>query len=363
MLYLVTGTPGSGKTLNTIKFVRESKQFQGREVYYFGIRELDPKFGWTALDEEAAKKWHDLPSNAVILFDEAYNIFPTKHGAQGTPEHVKQLAVHRHKGFDIFLICQKVVGQLDTFTRGLVNRHQHYARIMGSLNINRFTWDVCQQNVDSASTRKDANVDQFRMDKAYFGVYHSADEHTHTLSVPWKKIAFLGVLVVLLVLCVRSFMGYFDRDPVEPAPHTGSGSVSAAPPSQQPAVEQLTFAELVTPEVKGIPWSAPIYREQYAKANDWPRPAACYRSTRTGCRCFTQQASPMDVPPEMCEQIVKGGWFDHTKPSDRQPVTQGQPVAMPLPDVESEPTRPAEAEYVSNFTVVKDSEYPSRPWR
>lgn len=365
MLYLVTGTPGSGKTLNTIKFVRESKQFQGRAVYYFGIRDLDPKFGWTELDQEAAKKWHDLPSNSVILFDEAYDIFPTKHGAQGTPEHVKKLAVHRHKGFDIFLICQKVVGQLDTFTRGLVNRHQHYARIMGSLNINRFTWDVCQQNVDSASTRKDANVDQFRMDKAYFGAYHSADEHTHTLSVPWKKIAFLGVLVVLLVICVRSFMGFFDRKPEEPTHAPGTAAATgSAPPIQSPKVEQLTFAELVTPEVQGIPWSAPIYREQYSKANDWPRPAACYRSKRTGCRCFTQQASPMDVPKEMCEQIVAGGWFDHTKPVERLPAAPAQPVAMKLPDADPVKHKPAnEAEYVSNFNVISDNEYPSRPWR
>lgn len=366
MLYLVTGTPGSGKTLNTIKFVKEGKQFQGRDVYYFGIRNLNAEFGWTELNEEEAKKWHDLPSNSVILFDEAYNIFPTKHGAQGTPEHVKQLAVHRHKGFDIFLICQKVVGQLDTFTRGLVNRHQHYARIMGSLNINRFTWDVCQQNVDSAATRKDANVDQFRMDKAYFGAYHSADEHTHTLSVPWKKIAFLGVLVVLLVICVRSFMGFFDREPVETSQSAvSSGSAgSSAPPVQQSGVEQLTFAELVTPEVKGMPWSAPIYREQYAKANDWPRPAACVHSRRTGCKCYTQQASPIDVPDEMCRQIVTSGWFDHTKPVDRQPAAPAQPVAMELPDAQPEPQKPqSEAEYVPAYTVVPDNEYPSRPWR
>jgi len=360
MLYLVTGTPGSGKTLNTIKFVRESKQFQGRAVYYFGIRDLDPKFGWIQLDEEAAKKWHDLPSNSVILFDEAYNIFPTKHGSQGTPEHVKQLAVHRHKGFDIFLICQKVVGQLDTFTRGLVNRHQHYARIMGSLNINRFTWDVCQQNVDSAATRKDANVDQFRMDKAYFGVYHSADEHTHTLSVPWKKIAFLGVLIVLLVVSVRSFMGFFDRKPAEPASATSAGlaSVASAPPVSSGKVEQLPFAELVKPEVEGIPWSAPIYREQYAKANDWPRPAACMHSRRTGCKCYTQQASPIDVPDEMCRQIVTRGWFDHTKPVERLPAGQAQAVNW-------QPPQPAKvaapAEFRSALTVVNDTSRDGRP--
>lgn len=360
MLYLVTGTPGSGKTLNTIKFIREGKQFQGRDIYYFGIRNLNPEYGWNELNEEQAKQWHDLPSNSVIIFDEAYNIFPTKHGAQGTPDHVKKLAVHRHKGFDIFLVCQKVVGQLDTFTRGLINRHQHYARIMGSLNINRFTWDVCQQNPDSASTRKDANVDQFRMDKKYFGAYHSADEHTHTLSVPWKKIVFLLVLVVLLVFSVKSFMAYFDRG--EPPPLEVNQPLqggAAPPPSQhyQQGPVELSFAEMFTPEVEGMPWSAPIYREKFTQVSDWPRPAACMQFEKKGCRCFTQQATPLDVPAGMCEAIVSGGWFDHTRPVDRSALPASEPVAMSLPvaDVQHDsPLEPPVAEYVpAHRTVVQ----------
>lgn len=321
MLYLVTGTPGSGKTLNTIKFIRESKQFKDRDIYYYGIRDLNPEFGWIELTEEQAYKWYELPSNAVIVFDEAYTVFPTKHGAQGTPTHVAKVATHRHNGHDLFLICQKVVGQLDSFMRGLVNRHQHYARIMGSLNINRFTWDVCQQNPDSAGARKDANLDQFRMDKAYFGVYHSADTHTHTLSVPWKKIGFMFALVVALVLLVGKIIDRYTADPSPDQPGqteiAGQGSLSGMVPSYNTAAsEQLSFAELVTPEIEHIPWSAPIYREKYTEVNDWPRPAACYQAKSSGCKCFTQQASPLDVPEEMCQAIVSGGWFDHTRPVD-----------------------------------------------
>ena len=317
MLYLVTGTPGSGKTLNTIKYVNESKQFEGRQVYYFGIRDLKADLGWIELTEEEAFKWHDLPSNSVIIFDEAYNVFPTKHGAQGTPDHVKKLAVHRHKGFDIFLICQKVSGQLDAFVRGLVNRHQHYARIMGSLNINRFTWDVCQQNPDSASARKNANVDPFRMDKKYFGVYHSADEHTHTLSVPWKRIIFMLVLVVLLFFTVQAFLGYFNRDDVSSAQDELLEVSGLSTIYQKEEKKELTLAELLTPEIDGIPWTAPIYREQFTNVQDWPRPAACIRNESRGCNCYTQQGTLLTVPDTMCNQIVERGWFDHTKPTAR----------------------------------------------
>jgi len=320
MLYLVTGTPGAGKTLNTIKFIAESPEFKGRDIYYFGIRDLSPSLGWTEITEEQAYKWYELPSNAVIVFDEAYNVFPTKHGSQGTPEHVKRLATHRHQGHDVFLICQKVVGQLDTFVRGLVNRHQHYARIMGSLNINRFTWDVCQQNPDSANTRKDANNDKFRMDKKYFGIYHSADTHTHTLSVPWGKLSFVVVGLIILGMLVMFAKGRFIRESPEPVQQHQSertplsGTLSS---SFSTSREQLPLAELLIPEIDNMPWTAPIYRDKYTDVQDWPRPAACYKSEKTGCLCFTQQASPLDVPTEMCEGIVAGGYFDHTKPVDR----------------------------------------------
>ncbi|WP_193076145.1 zonular occludens toxin domain-containing protein [Pseudomonas sp. FME51] len=319
MLYLVTGTPGSGKTLNTIKFIAESKEFKDRDIFYFGIRDLSPDLGWVELTEEQAYKWYELPSNAVIIFDEAYNVFPTKHGSQGTPEHVKRLATHRHQGHDVFLICQKVVGQIDTFVRGLVNRHQHYARIMGSLNINRFTWDACQQSPDSAGTRKDANIDKFRMDKKYFGVYHSADTHTHTLSVPWGRVSLLVVGVVALVLMVKQIQSRFQPDePLPVAEQSGaSAPFSGFVPSVTTGQENVPLVDLLIPEIEGMPWTAPIYREKYTDVQDWPRPAACYQSERTGCRCFTQQASPLDVPVEMCEGIVVAGYFDHTKPVDR----------------------------------------------
>lgn len=348
MLYLVTGTPGSGKTLNTIKFIAEAKEFKGRDIFYFGIRDLSPELGWTELTEEEAFKWYELPSNAVIIFDEAYNIFPTKHGSQGTPEHVKRLATHRHQGHDVFLICQKVVGQLDTFVRGLVNRHQHYARIMGSLNINRFTWDVCQQNPDSASTRKDANIDKFRMDKKYFGVYHSADSHTHTLSVPWGRVSLLVVCVIVLALLVNQIKGRFSPDESVPVPEQSGAQAPYAGVLSSMSVgqDQVPLADLLIPEIENMPWTAPIYRDKYTDVQDWPRPAACYKSKKTGCLCFTQQASPLDVPVEMCEGIVAGGYFDHTKPVDRG-VTQwrGEAGGSGLPTSASISTPPFSSDH------------------
>lgn len=318
MLFLVTGTPGATKTLNTIKYINEQKQFSGRDVYYFGIKDLDPKYGWKEMSDDQARNWYKLPVGAVLLFDEAYNIFPTKHGAQGTPEHVKQLATHRHLGMDIFLVCQKVTGQLDSFVRGLVNRHQHYERIMGSLQIKRFSWDLCQSNPDSSAARKLANRDTISTDKTYFGTYHSADVHTHTLSVPWKMIGLFGLaLVVCVFMAWRavSILGGDDAmtDNQKVAAGVVGGSVLGSSASKVEK-RQLSMVELFTPEVPELPWTAPVYRAQVEKASDWPRPAACMiRERNNDCQCYTQQGTKLHLEQNICHTIAREGYFDHTR--------------------------------------------------
>ena len=331
MLYLVTGTPGSGKTLNTIKFINESKQFSGRDIYYFNIKDLDPSFGWHQLNEEEAYKWHDLPSGSVIVFDEAYDIFPAKSAGKTSPDHVQKLAVHRHKGFDIFLVTQKSTGQVDTFVRGLVNRHQHYARVMGFSVVNRFTWDSCQNNTESRAIKKDANKDTLTFDKKYFGKYHSADEHTHTVNLPWRLISIFAI--GLLVVAGMSYMLYkqFVPDDIEqPSASSISAPQAIAPGYSRPApASEKSFVELFTPEVEKMPWTAPAYRH-LLEAKTWPKPSACMRAEGSkNCNCYTQQGTPLDVDLQFCLRFIKHGFFDWTRDESPQLVNDsfdsGQP--------------------------------------
>ncbi len=61
MIYLTTGANGAGKTLNTLKFVREKQVAEGRTVYYNGFDMLPEKaaeFGWLKFDP---RLWQSLP--------------------------------------------------------------------------------------------------------------------------------------------------------------------------------------------------------------------------------------------------------------------------------------------------------------
>ena len=50
--------------------------------------------------------------------------------------------------------------------------------------------------------------------------------------------------------------------------------------------------------------------DQVTEVKTWPRPN-CMRSELTkSCKCFTQQATPMDVTEDICNGIVDDGWFN-----------------------------------------------------
>ncbi|MBB6523895.1 zonular occludens toxin domain-containing protein [Pseudoteredinibacter isoporae] len=347
MLYQVTGTPGQGKTLNTIKFVNESKQFKDRPIYYFGIKDLDESFGWVELTEEEAFKWPELPSGSVIIFDEAYNIFPVRHASKKPPEHVKKLATHRHQGMDIILINQKISGQVDPFIKGLINEHHHYDRIFGSSAVNRFVWARCCDNPNSPSERKSANTVLCKLDKTYFGKYHSADQHTHTTQYPKGRIA---LLLGAIVLCIS--MVYYAYAQLSPQPPTAPNqqqfndgfSDPASSPTDVKDPSKLTYAESYTPEIDGMPWTAPVYKDvmqpvTYPKPNcvkwsEHERPESTDKMK--GCHCFSQQGTRMNVNETLCKAIVAGGFFDVTRPDPDQESQEGY---MRVSRGESEPSQ------------------------
>ncbi|WP_281187355.1 zonular occludens toxin domain-containing protein [Vibrio aestuarianus] len=91
MMTLITGTPGAGKTLNTIKDVHqevlktpyfEKKGEDGivekykREVYCCNVNGIDTeKSGFKILEDP--RQWTTLPAGSILIIDEASDFYPT----------------------------------------------------------------------------------------------------------------------------------------------------------------------------------------------------------------------------------------------------------------------------------------------
>jgi len=316
MIYLFTGTPGSGKSLNAIRFVDNDTTFKNRPVYYHNIKDLT--LGWTLIDLEQALAWFELPEGSVIILDECQEIFPPRSSSKSVPQVVSELNTHRHKGYDIVLITQHP-NLIDNAVRRLVGHHTHIERKFGLNSANHYTWPKAVTNVDGRTERSTSDNKIVKFDKKYFEVYKSAEVHTHKARLPMGKLAF-----PVIALCVAVGAGYFLMDSFasrgtvpEMSVNTENQNLDASKviySENQPGnTKHVNLATALVPEIPDLPFSAPIYNELMV-AKDFPRPTCIYSNDRDVCQCYSQQVTKMDVSKQSCMAFVENGFFDFTKP-------------------------------------------------
>lgn len=334
MLNLITAVPGSGKTLYVIDTVRKEAQIEiekigKRPVYYYGIPLTDlgkAKLGWNELHDP--HKWYELPEGSIIVIDECQKHFGVRRSGSEVPKYIADFAVHRHKGYDIWLITQGPK-LLDSFIRELINKHHHLRRIMGAPAADLLKWDCCEISPNStgaASRSPDKRV--FAYPKDVYPLYKSAEVHTHRFQLPKSVIK---MILIILVLPVLAFVGYkaLSRLGGDAAP--GQVSEQAAPKGSAMAPESKTVplktaSDVVaayTPVVPDRPETAPRY-QQLAVPVTFPRLQGCIAS-RTRCTCYTQQATVLDVPDSVCQDVASKGRFDEfAQPNEERHVAENQ---------------------------------------
>lgn len=310
MIYLYTGKQGAAKTLFTIADVQARAELEQREVFYSRIRGL--KLPWTQIED--VSKWHECPEGALIVLDEAQDVFPDRHPASAVPGHVSPIAEARSRGHDVYLITQDPLN-LDPFVRRQVNTHFHFARMFRGAEVSTvYEFDTCKHNVDRS---KSGAVDERKrvFPKELYGQYESAVFHTHKVKVPpklWIALLFLVLVGAYLWWFVSRHMGDDVPSTAQAEPVAVQVQKAGFVPPNVPvgATGELTreqWLERHQPRVPGLAYTAPVYDgvTQPARA---PYPAACIQSA-SRCQCYTQQGTRLDVPAQLCGDIARGGFF------------------------------------------------------
>lgn len=311
---LITGLPGHGKGVFSLDTINKLEQASGRPVYYHNVKDLALK--WHQLDDP--KQWFNLPEGSIILLDEAWQTFPLRPNAQTPPEYVAQLATHRHKGYDIYIVTQQP-SQLDTFVRKLIDKHYHVVRKFGAEKAN--VHEFVGLNPNPQATRKNSIKHSYTYPKKVYEWYKSAEIHTVQVKRP-MRIYFLWFGVPLLI-AAGIFMTNRILNPVngqvaqgiqaqttgQNKTHSGNtNSSTQVEQHQQLTLENLTYAQSHEPEIKDLPHTAIAYR-QIVKPVTAPFPAACIYSKSKGCKCFTQQGTNFTTDQLTCLNIVNNGVF------------------------------------------------------
>lgn len=333
-IVLVTGNPGAGKTLRALSEFAVGRQ----NVYQWGITGCE-------LPQHDPKEWDKLPPGSTLIVDEAREVYPPAPPTRDPPEHYKLHKI-RHTGISLVIICQHP-NDIDARVRRLVGRHLHLVRIFGAEKSMVHEWAEAHSDIEN---RENSLKTQWNYPPQVFKLYKSAELHRMAPRVPLRVRAIKWLIGGAVASTIGAGIFMFnmltpDAQPTDkPAPQAPTpGPFTRPTPPDPPGQARKGSSAAPTPQeiiasyqpaITGLPYTAPRYAE-LTQPKQVPYPAGCIASA-TVCKCYTQQATPIDMPDFTCRDILKNGIFlDFIAPKQDMPtIQQDQPVVQSLPRVD-----------------------------
>ncbi len=278
MIYLITGVPGSGKSLRTIQMILDFKK-EGRQVF----ADID------GLNIEGVlpspSDWTTTPEGSVVIYDECQKIFPStgKAGVADDPR-LRALETHRHTGHDLIFITQA-----PTFVhhhiRKLVGKHLHCYRAMGLNACTIFTWEGVCDNPNGYHERKEADSQRWNYPKQLFQYYKSATVHTHKFKMPKKLL----LLLITAVVLIGGALTYFSQSSLASTIKQDETTTKSA--DSAPVVVNTSYNSAL---VTAIESAKPITKSL----------SGCMSGTH--CRCWDTEGMLVDLPDLTCRATAEG---------------------------------------------------------
>lgn len=315
MIYLTTGGNGAGKTLITLKDVRDQQLKENRPVYYHGFTAKQQliDWGWQEFDP---KKWQDLPDGSICVMDECQNEFPAK--VQGElPDYINAVAQFRRKrGFDFWMITPHP-SMINVNIRRLIESpswHRHFKRTAGAAMVSELKFNFAEIKCEQPGSGARGVVSMRAYPKEVYEWYESASMHTGKVRIP-KQVWMLAACALLVPP-----MGYFAYAKLmhnvtkgaTPAAIVEGVAPGQTTPNglQRERLQKLTVDEYLaerTPRLAAFPHTSPAY-DNVTAPTEAPYPAACVQMGDK-CKCYTQQATLLQINVSICAQIVREGFF------------------------------------------------------
>lgn len=143
--------------------------------------------------------WRTTPQGSYFVIDEAQliNIFSDE--ARGIDPIVKDLTIHRHKGYDFLFITQEP-SFVHKYIRKLASLHIHLVNIFGWEQSMKLEWSVVQDSPNAIkSLARAENISRWRFPKHVYNLYKSTTINTRVKRIP-KKLVIVSVLAVFAII-------------------------------------------------------------------------------------------------------------------------------------------------------------------
>ncbi|MBA1147947.1 hypothetical protein H0Z60_12915 [Ectothiorhodospiraceae bacterium WFHF3C12] len=291
MITILTGVPGSGKTLYAVQMLQKAMG-EGRECF----TDIEGcKLGCA----EAPEDWRDAPDGALLVYDEAHQSFPAtgKAGLSNDPR-VRDLDEHRHRGLDLVFITQAST-RLHHDIRKLASEHIHLQRVFGTPAASVFRHARAFNENDKAD-RETADQSTWSFPRKLYGTYSSAVMHTARVRLPRKVVGAFLVAGVLLAWAVYSLStNDFLHEPQAAQAAAGQAAEPAAPAAAES--QSLGFASGEGDQEVEKPKGRGPYR--WARSGVLPAVQGCI-SNASRCMCFDGSGRALDLTEAECRRAV-----------------------------------------------------------
>lgn len=329
MITIITGTPGSGKTLYTIQKLLQPLVGTHVPQEVDGVVTLHPRTIYTNInglmldhelidggDNQGLRNWHEWAKpGSVIVFDEVQKVWPPRANGSVVPEDIKGLETHRHMGVDFILITQGPM-LIDRNLHMLCGRHLHVRRVANLPFATVYEWDLMSRTLNfKSSLRKEP----YRYNRAVYKLYKSSSLHTKQVrKLPvmlWFLLAGLGVAAWKVPQVYDSLV-----HPIKPVVATTDK------PKAVPGATKPTEASGAVPGEKLSSGADAV-----AAASKEPVLAGCVRS-KARCSCYDESGKVFAPEPGTCEKetaapaiVLAGGTFPENKvyQEELQPIFLG----------------------------------------
>lgn len=196
------------------------------------------------------KAWMDLPKRSIIFVDECQQFFPPRAVGSKVPAAIGALETHRHGGYDIHFVTQDRT-LTDANLRKLVGKHIHFYNPFGGSRVTRKEAQKCFDPNDYHDS-KQAIKKVVKRDSSFYGVYWSAEIHTHKFRFP--PILLAGLLCIFLVVVglfyVYSTINKNSPDVVQADDAPASAATKSA--SSSPAGKGRSINDTVSSYLDGL---------------------------------------------------------------------------------------------------------------
>lgn len=248
--------------------------------------------------------WRDCPDGSIIVIDEVQNVDPYDKERDKHNPIIRDLTIHRHRGFDFYFITQ-YPNLLHPVAQVLIGVHYHLTVPWG-WRTRVYQWGSIRTFPNTLVNK--VNVERkfdFNPPASLFKLYKSTTINTHEKRLPWKPL----ILVSLFILACLVVL-FMNLSKAKKSRLITNESVIASAPASTPknastaSVPSSAPASTVVSSVPGTPTLEQIQLAQYQqKLREMPANVIAFGNN---CTAYNSDGLPLDLSLSECKKYALG---------------------------------------------------------